>query len=73
MITTDDCKSCLHDRICSFKNEYIGTCELARVTFSKYVGSVDASIGSVNASIRISIKCPHMLVEYANTRAQFGK
>lgn len=64
MIYSEKCNCCIHDKICSFKNEYISACEAIKNCSygTGYVsGQGQGFMYLRDSNVSVSIKCPHMM------------
>jgi hypothetical protein len=61
MIVSQKCNCCLHDGICSYKQQYINACKaVGEVT---YTTDGESFKNLKNSEISVSINCPHMMTK----------
>lgn len=65
MIIAEKCNCCVHEKICSFKQEYLNACEAVKNT-SYTLGKCEN--GDVrfkflkDSQLNIIIRCPHIMI-----------
>lgn len=68
MIIAEKCNCCVHEKICSFKQEYLNACEAVKNT-SYTLGKCEN--GDVrfkflkDSQLNIIIRCPHIMIHTA--------
>ena len=65
MVISEKCNCCLHEAVCSFKDEYLKACTAIRTaTYGKNNGFMAIK----DSPITVSIRCPHILTQGALRR-----
>lgn len=67
MVISEKCSRCAHDKICSFKNEYLAACKAVKnASYSTRTEEQDGRMGIMqlkNSTVSISVKCPYMMAQ----------
>ena len=62
MIISEKCNCCVHDKICSFKTEYLAFCEgISKYFYYPNPDCHDTFKKIKDSSIDVRIRCPHMM------------
>lgn len=62
MIISEKCNCCIHESICSFKEEYLAACAAIKdASYSKTVGTTVGYMRIKDSAINVSIRCPHII------------
>ena len=68
MIISEKCNCCVHEQICSFKQEYLNACEAVKntsYTLGKCENGDDRFKFLKDAQLNIIIRCPHIMTHTA--------
>lgn len=63
MIISQKCNCCLHDKICSFKGEYVAACEAVKT--ATYGKGENGFIAMKDSTVDVHINCPNMMTASA--------
>ena len=75
MIICEKCNCCVHEQICSFKQEYLDACEAVKYASYTVGKEKNGAVGLKylkDSKISVSIRCPYIMTQSAVRGANNG-